>query len=142
MFQVNLQRNGNVAPLAFSGQRVREANSGTSSTSVINYDEATINTEEVLNLNNGVFTAARRGVYALSISLSLKRQDTDSTFDGYVYKNGAQIYNFMDTHTDGNFHNLAYFWMDLLEAGDTIKITADSVEFGSGNLSVFSGFQL
>ena len=87
---MNPQRNGNVAPIAFSGQRVREANSGTSSPSVLNYDKATINTGEILNLESGVVTATRRGVYALSISFSLKRQDTGSYFNGYVYKNGAQ----------------------------------------------------
>ena len=140
MFQVNLQRNGNVAPLAFSGQRVREANSGTSSTSVINYDEATINTEEVLNLNNGVFTAARRGVYALSISFFV--QDSGTNFNGYIYKNGAQVYHLLEKNSDGNGQNFAYFWIELLEAGETIKITGEGVESGSGNLIVFSGFLL
>ena len=143
MFQVNPQRSGNVVPIAFSGQRVQVANSGTSaSASVMNYDKATINTEEVLNLESGVFNASQRGIYALSISFSLKRQDADNVFDGYVYKNGAQIYHFVDGHSDGNGLNFAYFWIELLEAGDTIKITGESVESGSGNLNVFSGFLL
>ena len=96
----------------------------------------------MLNLESGHFTATRRGVYALSISFSLKRQDTGSYFNGYVYKNGAQIYHLLDRHSDGNGHNFAYFWMELLEAGDTIKITGKNVESGSGNLNVFSGFLL
>ena len=82
----------------FSGQRVRDANSGPSDTTLINYDKATINTGEILNLESGVFTAARRGVYALSISFSLKRQDTGTYFHGYIYKNGARIYHLLDGH--------------------------------------------
>ena len=141
---MNPQRNGNVAPIAFSGQRVREANSGPSDTTLINYDKATINTGEILNLESGVFTTARRGVYALSISISLKRQDTGDYdyFHGYIYKNGARIYHLLDRHSDDNDQNFAYFWMELFEAGETIKITGEDVESGSEKLSVFSGFLL
>ena len=139
---MNTQRIGNVAPIAFSGQG---ANLGTSSLSVITYDTATTNTEEVLNLNNGVFTAPRRGIYALSISLFLKRQipgGYSGYFRGHVYKNGAQIYQLIDTISRYNGHNFAFFWMEILEAGDTIKIAGESVKSGSGNLNVFSGFLL
>ena len=139
---MNPQRNGNVAPIAFSGQRVREANSGPSDTTLINYDKATINTGEILNLESGVFTAARHGVYALSVSFFLRKQESQTYFHGNIYKNGAPIYHLLDRHSDGNGHNFAYFWMELLEPGDTIKVTGRSLESGSANLNVFSGFLL
>ena len=114
--------------------------------SLITYDKPTINTGEVLNLESGVFTVAQRGNYAFSISFFLKKQasqtDTQHYFHGYIYKNGARVYHLLDKHSDGNGHNFAYFWMESLEAGDTIKITGSNLESGSGNLNVFSGFLL
>ena len=143
---MNPQRNGNVAPIAFSGQRVRDANSGTSATTSINYDKATINTGEMLNLESGVFTATQRGIYGLSVSFFLREQVSQTHFHGWIYKNGAKVYHLLDClldrNSDSNGQNFAYFWIELLEAGETIKITGEGVESGSGNMSVFSGFLL
>ena len=123
---------------------VQGANSGTSrtATDVITYDKATINTGEVLNLDTGVFTASQRGIYAFSISFFPRKKPTNTYFHGYIYKDRNLVYHLLDINSDDNGHNFAYFWMDSLEAGDTIKITGFKLDSGSGNLNVFSGFLL
>ena len=134
-----------MASVAFSGTR----KSYIRARQTVTFDSAAINTKGVLNLATGVFTAPRAGIYVFSKS-SFTGQTTKYKLI-YVLKNGRKQFFIADGHSSSSGYgdNMAYYWMDQLNAGDTLKLvnSADSssyapIQSNANNPFIFNGFLL
>ena len=133
-----------MASVAFSGVRNQGSNIGRGQT--VTFNSAPINTKGVLNLATGVFTAPRAGIYVFSKS-SFSGKSTDYK-QIYVKKNGQTQFNILDgkSSSSGDGNNLAYYWMDQLNAGDTLKLVNTAyhaqIQSNANNPFIFNGFLL
>ena len=135
-----------MASVAFSGVRNQGSNIGRGQT--VTFNSAAINTKGVLNLATGVFTAPRAGIYVFSKSLF-----TGKTTQQYkriqVTKNGRKQFFIHDgpSSSSANGDNMAYYWMDQLNAGDTLKLENghsghSPLQSNANNPFIFNGFLL
>ena len=133
-----------MAPVAFSGVRRRYIGKG----QTVNFDSAVINTKGVLNLATGVFTAPRAGIYVFSKSLFTGKTTQWKRIQ--VMKNGRKQFFIHDGNSMSNSgDNMAYYWMDQLNAGETLKLvnSPDSssyapIQSNANNPFIFNGFLL
>ena len=94
----------------------------------------------------GVFTAPRAGIYVFSKS-SFSGKTTDYK-QIYVNKNGRTQFNILDakSSSSGDGDNLAYYWMDQLNAGETSKLVNSAsygpIQSNTNNPFIFNGFLL
>ena len=115
-FQINPNNpNCGSARVAFSGIRNQ---GGKLSSAFITFDSAPINTGGVLNTETGIFTSSQAGNYAFSLAAF----SSNKYVYIQVYKNGIFEFHVYDGNNKGNGNNLAYYWMDTLQDGDTIKL--------------------
>ena len=133
-----------MASVAFSGVRNQGSNIGRGQT--VTFNSAPINTKGVLNLATGVFTAPRAGIYVFSKS-SFTGQTTKYKLI-YVLKNGRKQFFIADGHSSSSGYgdNMAYYWMDQLNAGDTLKLVNSGhyapIQSNANNPFIFNGFLL
>ena len=128
-----------MASVAFSG--IRKSSIRTRQT--VTFDSAAINTKGVLNLATGVFTAPRAGIYVFS-----KSSFTGQT--GYkviqVMKNGRKQFIVTDGYSRGSGDHMSYYWMDQLNAGETLKLVNSAsyspIQSNTNNPFIFNGFLL
>ena len=110
------------------------------SNAYITFDSATINTGGVLNTETGTFTSSQAGNYAFSLAAFSSNKDVYI----HIYKNQQFEFHVVDLNDKGNGNNLAYYWMDTLQRGDTIKLKVGNGELHSDsvNFIIFNGFLL
>ena len=140
--QVNAKCN-DVASVAFSGVRNQGSNIGYGQT--VTFNSAAINTKGVLNLATGVFTAPRAGIYVFSKSSFTG--NTSKYKQIHIMKNGRKQFIVTDgTSSSANGDNMAYYWMDQLNAGDTLKLVNSGsyapIQSNANNPFIFNGFLL
>ena len=111
------------------------------SNAFITFDSAPINTGGDLNTETGTFTSSEAGTYAFSLSAF---SSTETYVEVGIYKNGQFEFHVFDANNKGNGNNLAYYWMDTLQDGDTIKLKVNNGELHSDsvNFIIFNGFLL
>ena len=111
------------------------------SSAFITFDSAPINTGGVLNTETGIFTSSQAGNYAFSLAAFSSNK---SIVYINIYKNDIFVFHVVDGNDKGNGNNLAYYWMDTLQDGDTIKLKVQSGELYSDsvNFIIFNGFLL
>ena len=134
-----------MAPVAFSGVRRRYIGRG----QTVNFDSAAINTKGVLNLATGVFTAPRAGIYVFSKSSFTGKTTQYKIIQ--VMKNGGKQFYIADgrSSSSGSGDNMAYYWMDQLNAGETLKLVNSPssssyapIQSNANNPFIFNGFLL
>ena len=107
------------------------------SSGFVTFDSAPINTDGVLNTERGIFT---EGKYAFSLAAFSSNEYVIIQ----IYKNNKFVFHIVDSNNKGNGNNLAYYWMDTLQHGDTIRLNINNGELHSDSVNFvnFNGFLL
>ena len=104
------------------------------------FDSVPINTDGVLNTERGIFTSTQEGKYTFSLAAFSSNEYVIIQ----IYKNNKFVFHIVDSNNKGNGNNLAYYWMDTLQHGDTIRLNINNGELHSDsvNFVIFNGFLL
>ena len=110
------------------------------SSGFVTFDSAPINTDGVLNTERGIFTSTQEGKYAFSLAAFSSNEYVIIQ----IYKNNKFVFHIVDSNNKGNGNNLAYYWMDTLQHGYTIRLNINNGELHSDsvNFVIFNGFLL